>query len=112
MSRVLRRHAPSPLAGRTVLVTGASSGIGETTALAVARRGATRLLLARRTHELTRVRQAIHDEGGLAFIYPCDLTDGPAVEATVAQVLAAHGVVDYLVNDAGRSIRRSLSLTH
>ena len=110
--RVLRPGAPSPLAGRTVLVTGASSGIGEATALAVAGRGATVLLLARRTGELARVRQVIVEAGGRAFVYPCDLTDGPAVDEVVARVLVEHGVVDYLVNDAGRSIRRSLSLTH
>ena len=112
--RALRRlvHDPtSPLAGRTVLVTGASSGIGEATALAVARTGATVLLVARRAEELERVRQEIEETGGRAAAYPCDLTDGDAVDALVAQVLAEHGAVDYLVNNAGRSIRRSLDLT-
>lgn len=113
-ARALRRlvHDPgSPLAGRTVLVTGASSGIGEATALAVARTGATVLLVARRPEELERVRQEIEETGGRAAAYPCDLTDGDAVDTLVAQVLAAHGAVDYLVNNAGRSIRRSLDLT-
>ena len=102
---------PSPLAGRTVLVTGASSGIGEATAYAVARTGATVLLVARRADELERVRQAIEESGGQAAAYVCDLTDGDAVDALVEEVLAEHGVVDYLVNNAGRSIRRSLSLS-
>ncbi|MBI2244850.1 MAG: SDR family NAD(P)-dependent oxidoreductase [Nocardioides sp.] len=113
-ARALRRfvHDPaSPLAGRTVLVTGASSGIGEATAREVARAGATVLLVARRAAELERVRQEIEEAGGRASAYPCDLTDGDAVDALVAQVLAEHGVVDYLVNNAGRSIRRSLDLT-
>ena len=101
----------SPLAGRTVLVTGASSGIGEATALAAARAGATVLLVARRAEELERVRQEVEDGGGRAAAYSCDLTDGAAVDALVAQVLAEHGAVDYLVNNAGRSIRRSLELT-
>ncbi|MDN4172469.1 SDR family NAD(P)-dependent oxidoreductase [Nocardioides sp. SOB77] len=105
--RVLRR--PSPLTGRTVLVTGASSGIGEATAYAVAERGARVLLVARRAEELERVRARI---GEAAAAYPCDLTDGDAVDALVARVLAENGAVDYLVNNAGRSIRRSLALSY
>ncbi len=113
--RVLRRltgDTSSPLAGRTVLVTGASSGIGEATALAVARRGATVLLVARRTDQLDRVRAAVEADGGRAAAYACDLTDGDSVDALVERVLAEHGAVDYLVNNAGRSIRRSLHLTY
>lgn len=113
--RVLRRltgDPSSPLAGRTVLVTGASSGIGEATALAAADRGATVLLVARRADELARVRAAIEARGGEAAAYPCDLTDGDAVDALVRLVLAEHGAVDYLVNNAGRSIRRSLHLSY
>ena len=101
-----------PLSGRTVLVTGASSGIGEATARAVAERGATVLLVARRADELDRVREAIEVAGGRASAYPCDLTDLPAVDALVERVLAEHGAVDYLVNNAGRSIRRSLALSY
>ncbi len=104
--------APSPLAGRTVLVTGASSGIGEATARAVAALGATVLLVARRAEELERVRRAIEDGGGRAAAYACDLTDGDAVDALVTRVLAEHGSVDHLVNNAGRSIRRSLHLSY
>ena len=103
---------PSPLTDRTVLVTGASSGIGEATARAVAARGATVLLVARREDELERVRVGIEAAGGRASSYPCDLTDGPAVDALVARVLAEHGPVDHLVNNAGRSIRRSLHLSY
>jgi NAD(P)-dependent dehydrogenase (short-subunit alcohol dehydrogenase family) len=102
----------SPLAGRTVLVTGASSGIGEATAYAAARRGAHVLLLARRADELERVRARIVADGGRATTYACDLTDLDAVDAVAAEVLAAHGRVDYLVNNAGRSIRRSLALSY
>ncbi|MGB0099044.1 MAG: SDR family NAD(P)-dependent oxidoreductase [Nocardioides sp.] len=100
------------LAGRTVLITGASSGIGEATALAVARRGATVLLVARRAEELDRVLTAIEAGGGRAAAYPCDLTDLDAVDALVARVLAEQGAVDHLVNNAGRSIRRSIALSH
>lgn len=115
--RILRRlrHDPgSPLAGRTVLVTGASSGIGEATARAVARTGATVLLVARRRDELERVRREIEAETGSpdrAATYVCDLTDGEAIDDLVARMLAEHGAVDLLVNNAGRSIRRSLHLS-
>jgi NAD(P)-dependent dehydrogenase (short-subunit alcohol dehydrogenase family) len=109
---VLRPHAPSPIAGRTVLITGASSGIGEAAALAAAARGATVVLVARRADELARVQRAVLEGGGRAFVHPCDVTDFPAVDALVEDVLAEHGVVDHLVNNAGRSIRRSLTLTH
>jgi NAD(P)-dependent dehydrogenase (short-subunit alcohol dehydrogenase family) len=107
--------ATSPLAGKNVLVTGASSGIGEATAVAVAARGATVLLVARRGDELARVRDRIEAAGGRATAYACDLTDvadGGAVDRLVEQVLDGHGPVDYLVNNAGRSIRRSLSLSY
>ena len=95
LRRALRPGAPSPLAGRTVLVTGASSGIGEATAHAAAARGATVLLVARRADALADVARAVRAAGGRAHAYPCDLTDGPAVDRLVATVLAEHGGVDY-----------------
>lgn len=103
---------PSRLTGRTVLVTGASSGIGEATARAVAARGGRVLLVARRADELDRVAAGIAEAGGTAYAYPCDLTDADAVDHMVQQVLDEHGRVDMLVNNAGRSIRRSLALSH
>ena len=107
-----RRRGVSSLSGRTVLVTGASSGIGEATARAVAAQGATVLLVARRADELDRVRGAIEAAGGRATSYPCDLTDYDAIDALVGQLLTEHGAVDYLVNNAGRSIRRSIALSY
>lgn len=104
--RIWRRS--SPLAGRTVLITGASSGVGEATAVEVARRGARVVLVARRTDELARVEDLITQAGGSAASYTCDLTDPASVDALVAAV----GPVDYLVNNAGRSIRRSLDLSY
>jgi short-subunit dehydrogenase len=114
IARLTRRltGGESPLLGATVMVTGASSGIGEATAHAVARRGAQVLLVARRADELERVHSAILADGGRATAYTVDLTDGDAIDALVAEVLERHGAVDYLVNNAGRSIRRSLELSY
>ncbi len=112
LRRLVRSNAPSPLAGRTVLVTGASSGIGEATAHAVAARGARVVLVARREAELDRVRTSIESAGGRASSYAVDLTDLGAIDLLVERVLVEVGTVDYLVNNAGRSIRRSLELSH
>jgi short-subunit dehydrogenase len=95
-----------------VLVTGASSGIGEATAHAVAARGARVVLVARREAELDRVRTSIESAGGRASSYAVDLTDLGAIDLLVERVLVEVGTVDYLVNNAGRSIRRSLELSH
>ena len=112
LRRLAGRGGPSPLAGRTVLVTGASSGIGEATARAAAARGARVVLVARRVEELERVGASIEAAGGRASTYVADLTDLDAIDDLVARVLAEVGTVDYLVNNAGRSIRRSLELSY
>lgn len=106
------RALPSPLAGRTVLITGASSGVGEASAKAVAARGATVLLVARRAEALDRVAAEIVAAGGNVRTYPCDLTEPAAVDDLVAGLLEEHGAVDMLVNNAGRSIRRSLEYSY
>lgn len=108
----LVRDLPSPIAGRTVLITGASSGIGEASAKAIADRGAIVLLVARRAEELSRVAAEIAASGGEAHTYLCDLTEPDSVDALIAAVLAEHGSVDMLVNNAGRSIRRSLEYSY
>ncbi|MCP2293924.1 Thioester reductase domain-containing protein [Nocardia amikacinitolerans] len=97
-----------PLSGRIVLITGASSGIGLATAHAVAARGATVLMVARGRADLAAAAESVRAEGGSAHVYPCDITDPEAVDGLVRAVLADHGHVDYLVNNAGRSIRRSV----
>ncbi|MDO9355409.1 MAG: SDR family NAD(P)-dependent oxidoreductase [Solirubrobacteraceae bacterium] len=94
--------------GRTVVITGASSGIGEATANRFAHAGARVVLVARREEELARVVGGITETGGEATAYPCDLSDREAIEALTAKVLAEQGTVDILVNNAGRSIRRSI----
>ena len=110
--RARRRTEGSKLAGRTVVVTGASSGIGRETALQIAKRGGVPLLLARRTEELEKVKAEVEALGGTAAVYSVDLTSNESVDACVKQMLADHHGIDMLVNNAGRSIRRSIKLSY
>ena len=97
------------LAGQTVVVTGASSGIGAHAARQMAKRGATVCLLARRADELEQVRDRITSGGGTAHVYPIDLVDADAADAVIKQLLADHPRIDVLVNNAARSIRRPIT---
>jgi NAD(P)-dependent dehydrogenase (short-subunit alcohol dehydrogenase family) len=97
--------------GRVVLVTGASSGIGERTAELLGGAGATVLLAARRAERLEEIASRIRTGGGTATAYAVDLADLDAVDRLVADVLADHGRVDVVVSNAGKSIRRSLADT-
>ncbi|MGV9667904.1 SDR family NAD(P)-dependent oxidoreductase [Nocardia niigatensis] len=110
----LRRHRTlaDAVAGRIVLITGASSGIGRVAATKLGAAGATVLLVARRAGELEQAVAEIEAQGGRAVAYPCDLNDFDALDAMAAQVLADHGHVDILVNNAGRSIRRTLDQSY
>ncbi|WP_280335232.1 SDR family NAD(P)-dependent oxidoreductase [Nocardia wallacei] len=103
-----RRRARRDLTGRHILITGASSGIGRAAAFALAGKGAVVFLLARRGTELDAVVEEIRAAGGEAYGYQCDVTDSASVENTVETILATHGHVDMLVNNAGRSIRRAV----
>ncbi len=98
----------SVLRGRIVVVTGASSGIGEELARRVAAAGATPILVARTAEKLAAVQADIAAAGGKALVYPCDLSDAEATRAVAEKILAEQGRVDYLINNAGRSIRRSI----
>ncbi|MDP9166992.1 MAG: SDR family oxidoreductase, partial [Actinomycetota bacterium] len=105
-----RRDDPAgALVGRHVIITGASSGIGRASAIAVAERGATVFALARNAEALDDLIAEIRESGGDAHAFTCDVTDSASVEHTVKDILGQFGHVDYLVNNAGRSIRRSVS---
>jgi NAD(P)-dependent dehydrogenase (short-subunit alcohol dehydrogenase family) len=97
------------LEGKRVLLTGASSGIGESAAEEFARRGATVVVAARRKDLLEALVGRIEDNGGTAIAIPCDLSDLDAVDALAADVEERLGGVDILINNAGRSIRRPLA---
>jgi len=94
--------------GKVVLITGSSSGIGRATALKLAAAGAKVMLVARGEEKLLETKKEIEAAGGKAWIYSCDLSDMASADALVAKVLKDHGVCDYLVNNAGRSIRRGI----
>ena len=89
------------LTGTVALVTGASSGIGEATALAFARHGATVALVARRTDRLDDLAGRIADSGGRALVLEADITDRAQAEAAVARAVTELGRLDTLVNNAG-----------
>jgi len=99
------------LGGRVAIVTGASSGIGEATARALAADGARVALCTRRKGRLERLAAEIQTRGGEAAAHPLDVTDAPAVHAMVEAVAARWGRVDILVNNAGRSLVATLEQT-
>jgi len=102
------RSLSGAIGGKTVLITGASSGIGKAAAIKAAAAGATVLLVARTPEKLEETKAEIEEAGGQAHIHRCDLSDLDDVEKMASEVLAEYGKIDILVNNAGRSIRRSV----
>lgn len=96
------------VAGRVVLVTGASHGIGKASAKKLAAGGATVLLVARTLDDLEQVAAEIREEGGTAHVYQADLTEMDAVDELGRDLLAEHGHIDVVINNAGKSIRRPI----
>ena len=94
-----RRRAS--FAGRTVLVTGASSGIGRETALAFAAAGSNVILVARGAKALAEVATSVRKLGAKAMAIPTDVTKGPAVAACFAKAVRRFGAIDIVVNNAG-----------
>jgi len=94
--------------GKTILITGASSGIGLTTAHRLANAGAHVLLVARTKETLDAVKAEIEATGGKADVFPCDLNDMDSIDAVAQQILASVDHIDILINNAGRSIRRAV----
>jgi NAD(P)-dependent dehydrogenase (short-subunit alcohol dehydrogenase family) len=102
------RSLSGAIAGKVVLITGASSGIGKACAVKCGEAGAEVLLVARTPEKLEETKAEIEEAGGTAYLHQCDLSDLDDVERMAKEVLDQHERVDILVNNAGRSIRRSI----
>ena len=108
IDRSLRGHVN----GKVVVVTGGSSGIGEATALMMARAGARVAIVARDEAKLSETVRQITEEGGEARSYSADLTELEACDAVIDRIEAEMGHIEILVNNAGRSIRRAISASY
>ncbi len=89
------------LQNKTILITGASSGIGKATAKKLAKHGANVVLMARSEDELKDLKKAIEKEGGKALVTPGDVTKMKDFEKAVEQSVSQFGSVDVLINNAG-----------
>lgn len=103
-----QRNLRRVLSDKVVLITGASSGIGRAVALRVAEAGAVTICVARTVDKLEALQREITETGGRAHIYPTDLSEPEHCREMIEKVIADHGRVDVLVNNAGRSIRRAV----
>lgn len=108
MKSRLQKHLLKRVQGKTILITGASSGIGLTAAHRLADAGAHVLLVARTKETLDQVKEEIEAKGGMATVFPCDLNNLDAIDEVSKQILASVDHIDILINNAGRSIRRAV----
>ena len=106
------RSLASVIKGKKVLITGASSGIGLETALKIGEAGGEVLLVSRTREKLEEVANQVAELGGTAHVHPADLSDLDDIDRLAAEVLEEHGGIDVLVNNAGRSIRRSVAASY
>jgi NAD(P)-dependent dehydrogenase (short-subunit alcohol dehydrogenase family) len=102
------RSLAKAIDGKRILITGASSGIGREVALKVGEAGGNVMLVARTREKLEAVAREVEERGGTAHVHPADLSDTADIERMANEVVEQHGGVDVLVNNAGRSIRRSV----
>jgi short-subunit dehydrogenase len=109
---VLATSLSGAVEGKNVMITGASQGIGRSTALELGRAGANVLLVSRTQEKLEDVARQVQALGGTPYVHRCDLTDIDDIDRMADEVLEQHGHVDILVNNAGRSIRRSISRSY
>ncbi|MBK6583979.1 MAG: SDR family oxidoreductase [Gammaproteobacteria bacterium] len=97
---------------RVVLITGGSAGIGKALAIRLAASGAKVVITARKQEALEETCAEIRAAGGQSYSHVCDGADFEAVDRVMQQIETEHGGVDILINNAGRSIRRSVSLAY
>lgn len=102
-------HESDPIVGRTALVTGASSGIGAESAVALARAGVSKVaLVARREDRLREVLERCREHAPASAMFPADLVDLDALPELAQRIEAELGPVDVLVNNAGVAKRRRM----
>src|SRR5678815_1783748 len=101
--------APGLMRGQVALVTGGGSGIGRCTAHELAALGAAVAIVGRKVDKLSAVQNEIEEVGGTCSTHVCDIREEPQVQSTVAAVLARHGRIDALVNNAGGQFQAPLS---
>ena len=95
-----------------MIITGASSGIGKAAAHKIAAAGGIPILVARSLDKLEEAKAEIERDGGTAYAYSCDLSDYDSIDATLETIFSEHASIDVLVNNAGRSIRRSVEVSY
>jgi NAD(P)-dependent dehydrogenase (short-subunit alcohol dehydrogenase family) len=106
------RSLASAVKGKRVVITGASSGIGAETAARVGEAGGIVILVARTREKLEEVAEQIRASGGTAHVHPADLSELEDIDRVAREIVDEHGGVDVLVNNAGRSIRRSVARSY
>ncbi len=106
------RSLASSIRDKKILITGASSGIGLETALKIGEAGGEVLLVSRTRDKLEEVKAQVEERGGTAHVHPCDLAELDDIDRLSKEVLSEHGGVDVLINNAGRSIRRSIASSY
>ncbi len=106
------RSLAASIGGRKIMITGASSGIGLETALKIGDAGGEVILVSRTREKLEEVANQVEERGGTAHVHPCDLSDLDDIERLAQAVIDEHGGVDVLINNAGRSIRRSVKASY
>ena len=106
------RSLASSIQGKKVLITGASSGIGLETALKIGEAGGEVLLVSRTREKLEEVAKQVEEAGGTAHVHPADLSELEDIDRLAQEVLEQHGGIDILINNAGRSIRRSVARSY
>ncbi len=108
IDRSLRGHVKD----KVVVVTGGSSGIGHATAVMMARAGAHVAIVARDKDKMSRIVNEIKSEGGKAWSFSADLTEIDACVRVIEEIEREVGDIEILVNNAGRSIRRSIASSY
>jgi short-subunit dehydrogenase len=106
------RSLSSAVKDKRILVTGASSGIGRQVAVKIGEAGGTVILVARTREKLEELRNEVEEAGGVAHVHTADLSDMDDIERVAEEIIKEHGGVDVLVNNAGRSIRRSVAASY